>query len=109
MTNIKEWIKNKDHVAVIHCKAGKGRTGTVIAAYLMDCGFCDSAEEAMEFFGLKRTKDGKGVTIPSQRRYVHYYEKCLKFGFPKVDKKLILSEIKWSKPILEPCGILISL
>eukprot|EP01080_Neovahlkampfia_damariscottae_P012494 gene12494-6242_t len=104
MQNIREWIKHDGNVAVIHCKAGKGRTGTVIAAYLMDCGLCDNAEEAMEFFGLKRTKDGKGVTIPSQRRYVHYYDKCLKYGFPKIDKKLILDEIKWSGPIEESCA-----
>lgn len=73
--SVTDWL-NRDpkNVAVVHCKAGKGRTGTVISAFL--CFSNDmSAEEALKLFGTQRTKDGKGVTIPSQRRFVEYFSR----------------------------------
>ena len=66
------------NTAAIHCKAGKGRTGTVIACYFLHCGLVDTAAKAIEAFGQVRTDDGKGITIPSQKRYVGYYEKVLR-------------------------------
>jgi hypothetical protein len=46
-----------------------------------------------------------GVTIPSQIRYVNYYEKCLKNGFPKLDKKLNLIKITFNTiPATSPGG-----
>ncbi len=50
----------------------------MLAAFLLQCGAAPTATAALELFGRERTHDGKGVTIPSQMRYVHYYEALLR-------------------------------
>lgn len=62
------------HKVVIQCSGGRGRSGMVTACLLLRLGQCDNASLALEFFNALRTHCGQGVTIPSQVRWVHYYE-----------------------------------
>ena len=55
----------------------------MVCCYLVHSEVSPTALSAMELFATKRTYDGEGVTIPSQRRYVCYYELVKKQGYPQ--------------------------
>ena len=38
----------------------------------------ETADECLQYCGMMNIENGKGVTIPSQIRYVEYFEKILK-------------------------------
>ena len=82
-------------MVAVNCKAGKGRTGFMISAFLLWNGTCDSAIESARAFGGMRTMDGKGVTLPSQHRYLSYLQYCLKekCAFPEKNQVIRLERI----------------
>ncbi|GLI59934.1 hypothetical protein VaNZ11_001982 [Volvox africanus] len=68
------------HVVVVHCKAGKGRTGAVVCALLLamdpELGPA-SLDQTLTLWAERRTRDSKGLSIPSQRRFVGYCHQLL--------------------------------
>jgi protein-tyrosine phosphatase len=69
------WDKS-DRVVVVHCKAGKGRSGTSAVSYLIaEEGW--TAEAALARFTERRMRPrfGHGVSIPSQLRTVRYVDR----------------------------------
>merc|ERR1712139_437754 len=85
-------MKDDEHVVAVHCKAGKGRTGLIVCAYMLYKSFKHpapggmggglSAAEVMDQYAVERTHNSKGLTIPSQRRYVEYFEAELRGSVP---------------------------
>lgn len=69
---------NTANVAVLHCKAGKGRLGTVCCAYLM-WRHRYSVQTAVNLFTAHRMRAfaGAGVSIKLQLRYLRYWHACL--------------------------------
>ena len=70
--------EDENNVIAVHCKAGKGRTGTLICCLLLYMNVFDNSDECLQYYGMMRSENGKGVTIPSQIRYVNYFEKMIK-------------------------------
>jgi PTEN phosphatase family protein len=71
-----------ENVAVIHCKGGKGRTGTMVCTYMLFAGLHPDATSALKQFGMMRTSDDaksfQGVESPSQERFVRYFDRLLR-------------------------------
>jgi hypothetical protein len=86
--------KSKDSVAMIHCKAGKGRTGLMIVCYLIFSELLPNSDQALKHFAYMRTYNNKGITIPSQIRYVKYFEMYLILNYKKPYVKMIPRIIK---------------
>lgn len=83
--------KDARNVIAVHCKAGKGRTGTMITCFLIYTQAYPTADQALEVFSKYRSelttiedvdegvKDLKhrGVDQASQLRWVRYFEQLL--------------------------------
>ena len=67
--------EDEKNVIGVHCKAGKGRTGTLICCLLLYMKVFNTVDECLQYYGMMRVENRKGVTIPSQIRYVEYFEK----------------------------------
>ena len=83
-----------NRVVVVHCKAGKGRSGMVTCSYLIaECEWKPS--DALARFTQRRMRPGfgEGVSIPSQRRWITYVERWTKHGKRYVDREVEIVEI----------------
>eukprot|EP01127_Copromyxa_protea_P003943 TRINITY_DN136_c0_g2_i1.p1 TRINITY_DN136_c0_g2~~TRINITY_DN136_c0_g2_i1.p1 ORF type:complete len:377 (-),score=44.72 TRINITY_DN136_c0_g2_i1:600-1592(-) len=76
---IYNWINGgPSRVIVVHCKAGRGRTGVAICGYFLYAGLFDTSIEAIKYFNKMRSKEGQNLVLPSQKRYVEYFEQIIK-------------------------------
>jgi PTEN phosphatase family protein len=93
------WLnKDEENLAAIHCRGGKGRTGTFCCALLLWLGIVNTAENAMNLFASRRTLKRKGmlhnalqgVSAPCQRRYLFYMEEIVYHARDWFSPRLVL-------------------
>ncbi|CAG8949265.1 hypothetical protein HYFRA_00004890 [Hymenoscyphus fraxineus] len=90
----KQEKEGKKRVVVVHCKAGKGRSGTMACSYLIsECGW--DPKEALARFTERRMRPGfgQGVSIPSQLRWVGYVERWTKSNKIYVERQIEIMEV----------------
>jgi protein-tyrosine phosphatase len=107
MAAMRNWIQRLDvpdgpntegqkrRVAVVHCKAGKGRSGTSACSYLISEEGWDRDEALQRFTSRRmRTGFGNGVSIPSQLRWVGYVDRWTnKLGKKYVERPVEILEV----------------
>lgn len=92
------WLaRSPDNVVAVHCKAGRGRTGTAISCLLYYLKIFPDVNQALHFFADRRSKIGEGVEGPSQIRMCNYFQYVNEKRMPP-SKKLLLTAIEF-KPI----------
>jgi len=64
------------NVAMIHCKAGRSRSGTVIACYLLNSQLATYPHDAVLMFNIRRSLN-PSLKLPSQIRIVNYFFELL--------------------------------
>lgn len=67
---------NPANVALIHCRAGRSRTGTVIACLLLYCKLASCPKDAVLMFNLRRSEQ-PSLKLPSQLRLIEYFHQML--------------------------------
>ncbi|CAD8055079.1 unnamed protein product [Paramecium sonneborni] len=69
---------NFENIVVVHCLAGKGRTGTVICCYLLYSGRFNNVSDVLNYYGKKRFYgEGLSVNQPCQIKYINYFNDLL--------------------------------
>ncbi|CAH0054894.1 unnamed protein product [Clonostachys solani] len=81
-------------VVVVHCKAGKGRSGTATCSYLISEEGWDP-EDALTRFTQRRMRPqfGAGVSIPSQLRWITYVDRWTRGGKKYYDRPIEIVEV----------------
>jgi hypothetical protein len=95
MASMRNWLHaKKGRVVVVHCKAGKGRSGTASCSYLIsEEGW--PVHKALNRFTERRMRPnmGKGVSIPSQLRWIDYVDRWAKHGKLYVERQVEILEV----------------
>lgn len=105
---VEKWLLlDPDNVVAVHCKGGKGRTGLMIACFLLYAGHADETpirniQEAIDYFADRRTDGGlaqathpQTVTGVSQLRCVRYFDEGHRTGLQY--RRIRLTKVVFTK------------
>ena len=81
------------NVAAVHCRTGRGRTNAILACYLVWCGRVKNTAEALLLLSRRRGLPLPALFLPSQRRFVGYFDALLRRGAPPQPMPLVLRRI----------------
>ncbi|KAL7716008.1 Phosphatidylinositol 3 [Entamoeba marina] len=87
------YTADPQNVVIVHCLAGRGRTGTIITSFLQYIKLAEDATSALQMFAKKRSQKNAGISQPSQIRYVRYMEELLKKSVPPTPQTLLLDNV----------------
>jgi hypothetical protein len=96
--------QSPSNLIAIHCKAGKGRSGTVACAWMLHSRVFEKADDAMAYFDRMRMVDSIGINLPSQVRYVRYMEAIENEGMPR-EKQARLLAIDFEPVPFKKCNL----
>ena len=98
MAGMRDWLNGPEsepgRVVVVHCKAGKGRSGTIAVSYLISEELW-SMEDAIQRFTARRMRHGfgPGISIPSQVRWLGYVDWWTKHRKIYVERQVEIVEV----------------
>ena len=101
LMSVESWLRaDPRNVAVLHCLTGRGRTSTVLAAFLCwtgEAGFND-VNSALGYIARCKRLPVASLTIPSQVRYAGYFANMLDGVRPSQPPLLLKRIIMSSAP-----------
>ncbi|XP_067170313.1 tensin-2 isoform X2 [Apteryx mantelli] len=90
------WLRaHPQHVAVLHCKGSKGKTGVIVAAYMHYSKISASADQALGTLTMRKFCEEKVASAlqPSQRRYINYFSGLLSGSIKMNSNTLFLHHV----------------
>ena len=77
--SVEKWLAaDERNVAIVHCRTGNRRTCSVCACVLAWLGHCNDPIEAMRLVAKAKQASIASLTIPSQVRYIRYFDRLLR-------------------------------
>lgn len=98
--NIESWLAADPlNVIVIHCMNGRGRSITVASCLLAWINLSPSAKYSLNYIAEKKNESASQLTVPTQRRYIDYFDKVLNGNKPSSHSIIIKKILIYNSPI----------